>query len=189
MDISYNGKWGYTPLIRWSKGVNIRILKPNVNMSLNSNTGLGSAKSLTEWSYFVRPLKCWKCNAGFLMISGIFFIANDDKKSVEQLIQFYRNRADHENDIEQLKNGVSALNNPSDSLISNRAYMTIASLSWDLKAWYGLLLPNRVLGRNIVRMEFKKFIHTFIQIPCLIIKSGKKSRTGWSVIMISSNIF
>lgn len=73
MDISYNGKWGYTPLIRWSKGVNIRILKPNVNMSLNSNTGLGSAKSLTEWSYFVRPLKCWKCNAGFLMISGIFF--------------------------------------------------------------------------------------------------------------------
>ncbi len=48
MDISYNGKWGYTPLIRWSKGVNIRILKPNVNMSLNSNTGLGSAKSLTE---------------------------------------------------------------------------------------------------------------------------------------------
>lgn len=101
-----------------------------------------------------------------------FYITNDDKKSVEQLIQFYRNRADHENDIEQLKNGVSALNNPSDSLISNWAYMAIASLSWDLKAWYGLLLPYRALGRSIVRMEFKKFIHTFIQIPCLIIKSG-----------------
>ncbi|WP_024335023.1 IS1380 family transposase [Desulfotignum balticum] len=103
-----------------------------------------------------------------------FYITNDDKKSVEQLIQFYRNRADHENDIEQLKNGVSALNNPSDSLISNWAYMAIASLSWDLKAWYGLLLPYRALGRSIVRMEFKKFIHTFIQIPCLIIKSGRK---------------
>ncbi|MCF8090441.1 MAG: IS1380 family transposase [Desulfotignum sp.] len=103
-----------------------------------------------------------------------FYITNDDKKSVEQLIQFYRKRADHENDIEQLKNGVSALNNPSDSLISNWAYMAIASLSWDLKAWYGLLLPYRALGRSIVRMEFKKFIHTFIQIPCLIIKSGRK---------------
>ncbi|WP_024333282.1 IS1380 family transposase [Desulfotignum balticum] len=103
-----------------------------------------------------------------------FYITNDDKKSVEQLIQFYRNRADHENDIEQLKNGVSALNNPSDSLISNWVYMAIASQSWDLKAWYGLLLPYRALGRSIVRMEFKKFIHTFIQIPCLIIKSGRK---------------
>ncbi|MDZ7663779.1 MAG: IS1380 family transposase [Desulfotignum sp.] len=107
-------------------------------------------------------------------IRYFFYITNDDKKSVEQLIQFYRNRADHENDIEQLKNGVSALNNPSDSLISNWAYMAIASLSWDLKAWYGLLLPYRALGRSIVRMEFKKFIHTFIQIPCLIIKSGRK---------------
>jgi hypothetical protein len=107
-------------------------------------------------------------------IRYFFYITNDDKKSVEQLIQFYRKRADHENDIEQLKNGVSALNNPSDSLISNWAYMAIASLSWDLKAWYGLLLPYRALGRRIVRMEFKKFIHTFIQIPCLIIKSGRK---------------
>ncbi len=107
-------------------------------------------------------------------IRYFFYITNDDKKSMEQLIQFYRDRADHENDIEQLKNGVSALNNPSDSLISNWAYMAIASLSWDLKAWYGLLLPYRALGRSIVRMEFKKFIHTFIQIPCLIIKSGRK---------------
>jgi hypothetical protein len=54
-------------------------------------------------------------------IRYFFYITNDDKKSVEQLIQFYRNRADHENDIEQLENGVSALNNPSDSLISNWA--------------------------------------------------------------------
>lgn len=107
-------------------------------------------------------------------IRYFFYITNDDRKSVEQLIQFYRNRADHENDIEQLKNGVSALNNPSDSLISNWAYMAIASLSWDLKAWYGLLLPYRALGRGIVRMEFKKFIHTFIQIPCLVIKSGRR---------------
>jgi hypothetical protein len=31
------------------------------------------------------------------------------KMSVKNLVEFYRGRADHENDIEQLKNGVRAL--------------------------------------------------------------------------------
>ncbi len=52
--------------------------------------------------------------------------------------------------------------------------MAIASLAWYLKAWYGLLLPYRPLGLAIVRMEFKRFINTFINIPCLIIKTGRK---------------
>ena len=103
-----------------------------------------------------------------------FYITNDRHKSVKELVEFYRNRADHENDIEQMKNGISALNNPSDSLVSNWAYMVIASLAWDLKAWYGLMLPYRVLGNKILRMEFKRFIHNFIRIPCLIIKSGRR---------------
>ena len=107
-------------------------------------------------------------------IRYFFYITNEDKQPMEKLIQFYRNRADHENDIEQLKNGVPAMSNPSDSLISNWAYMAIASLAWDLKAWYGLLSPYRVLGNKIVRMEFKRFIHTFIRIPCLIIKTGRR---------------
>jgi len=62
------------------------------------------------------------------------------KRSAKALIQFYRNRADHENDIEQLKNGARALQAPSDTLISNWVYMVIASLAWDMKAWYGMLL-------------------------------------------------
>jgi hypothetical protein len=37
------------------------------------------------------------------------------------MIQFYRNRAVHENDIDQLKNGVKALAPASDSLLSNWA--------------------------------------------------------------------
>ena len=35
--------------------------------------------------------------------------------------------------------------------------MAIASLAWDLKAWFGLLLSYRPLGLSIVRMEFKRF--------------------------------
>nr|WP_320017124.1 hypothetical protein [uncultured Desulfobacter sp.] len=84
-----------------------------------------------------------------------------------------RKRANHENDIDQLKHGVHAMDNPSDSLNANWAYMVIASLAWDLKAWYGMMMPYRSLGLSIVRMEFKRFIQTFINIPCLIIRSGR----------------
>jgi hypothetical protein len=107
-------------------------------------------------------------------IRYFFYISNDMKMSSKALIEFYRGRADHENDIEQLKNGVRALQAPSDSLLSNWAYMVIASLAWDLKAWYGMLLPYRHIGLQIMRMEFKRFINTFIRIPCLIIKSGRR---------------
>lgn len=103
-----------------------------------------------------------------------FYITNDWTRSAEQIVAFYRDRADHENDIEQLKNGVKALHMPVDNLLSNWAYMVIASLAWDLKAWYGLLLPYRTLGLQVVRMEFKRFINTFMRIPCLIIKGGHR---------------
>jgi len=107
-------------------------------------------------------------------IRYLFYITNDRKRSTKQMIHFYRARSDHENDIEQLKNGVHALTPASDSLLSNWALMTITSLAWDLKAWYGLLLSYRPLGLSIVRMEFKRFLNTFIQIPCLIIKTGRR---------------
>jgi hypothetical protein len=107
-------------------------------------------------------------------IRYFFYITNDWKKSARQLVCFYRKRADHENDIDQLKHGVHAMDNPSDSLNANWAYMVIASLAWDLKAWYGMMMPYRSLGLSIVRMEFKRFIQTFINIPCLIIRSGRR---------------
>ena len=103
-----------------------------------------------------------------------FYITNDQISAASEIVEFYRDRADHENDIEQLKNGARALHTPSDNLTSNWAYMVIASLAWNLKAWYGLLIPYRPLGKAIVRMEFKRFVNTFINIPCLIIKSSRK---------------
>lgn len=103
-----------------------------------------------------------------------FYITNDFKRSTTEMIRFYRNRSDHENDIDQLKNGVKALTPASDGLLSNWALMVIASLAWDLKAWYGLLLPYRPLGLSVVRMEFKRFLNTFIRVPCLIIRTGRR---------------
>jgi len=107
-------------------------------------------------------------------IRYFFYITNDRKRTQHQMLHFYRDRSDHENDIEQLKNGVKALAPSSDSLLSNWALMTIASLAWDLKAWFGLLMPYRPLGLSIIRMEYKRFLNTFIKIPCLIIRTSRR---------------
>ena len=50
-------------------------------------------------------------------------------------------RCDQENLIAQLKSGVHALTTPVDDLVSNWAYMVMASLAWSLKAWSALVLP------------------------------------------------
>ena len=110
----------------------------------------------------------------FDKIVYFFYITNDRTIPPQETAYFINGRCDHENDIEQLKNGVNAMRMPVDDLVSNWAYMVIAALAWNMKAWYGLLTPNKVLGHQIIRMEFKRFINTFINIPCLIIKTGRR---------------
>ena len=94
--------------------------------------------------------------------------------TAQEVVYFANERCDHENDIEQLKNGVNAMRMPVDDLLSNWAYMVIAALAWNMIAWYGLLTPDKALGHQIIRMEFKRFINTFIKIPCVIIKAGRR---------------
>jgi hypothetical protein len=50
----------------------------------------------------------------------------------------------------------------------------MATLAWNLKAWFGLLMPNRTRGTQIIKMEFRRFLNTFILIPCQIIHTGGK---------------
>ena len=107
-------------------------------------------------------------------IRYFFYITNDHDMFPQEVVYFSNQRCDHENDIEQLKNGVNAMRMPAGDLESNWAYMVIATLAWNMKAWYGLLTPNKVLGHQIIRMEFKRFVSTFIRIPCAIIKTGRR---------------
>jgi len=107
-------------------------------------------------------------------IRYFFYITNDRSMTPQEVVYFANDRCDHENDIEQLKNGVNAMRMPVDDLVSNWAYMVIATLAWNIKAWYGLLTPNKFLGHQIIRMEFKRFLNTFIKIPCVIIKTGRR---------------
>ena len=107
-------------------------------------------------------------------IRYFFCITNDRRKTAEQIVFFANDRCNQENLIGQLKSGINALRAPSDSLISNWAYMVIASLAWNLKAWYGLTVEDGKTSSEIVRMEFKRFLLNFIQIPCQVLKTGHR---------------
>lgn len=103
-----------------------------------------------------------------------FYITNHEEKSKQEMVFFANHRCNQENLIGQLKSGVNALRMPSSDLHSNWAYMVIAALAWNLKAWYGLLVPDRVKGDEIVRMEFKRFLLSFMLLPCQILKTGRR---------------
>jgi len=103
-----------------------------------------------------------------------FYVTNDRKMTKADVVFFANDRCDQENVIGQLKTGVNALRMPSDGLVSNWAYMVIAALAWNLKAWYGLVTQNKAVRRDILRMEFKRFRANFVQIPCQIVNTGRR---------------
>ena len=103
-----------------------------------------------------------------------FYITNRWDLSLEQIVSLANGRCDQENVIEQLKNGVNAMRMPVDDLVSNWAYMVMAALAWNLKAWYGLLVPDRERGLELVRMEFRRFLHAIILLPVQIIRAGRR---------------
>jgi hypothetical protein len=63
---------------------------------------------------------------------------------------------------------------PVDDLLSNWAYMVMTALAWNLKAWFGLLLPNRSRGMELDKMEFRRFLQALILLPTQIVRSGRR---------------
>ena len=114
---------------------------------------------------------------------ALFYITNDRELSVEDVVYHGRDRCNQENHIEQLKNGVHSFTAPLDNLVSNWAYMVIASLAWSLKAWSALLLPvqgrwrrrHAEEKRRLLRMDFSTFLTAWIQIPAQIVRSGRRT--------------
>jgi hypothetical protein len=111
-----------------------------------------------------------------------FYITNDRTRTASEIVFCANDRCDQENLIAQLKSGVKALAMPVSDLVSNWAYMVMASLAWSLKAWSALLVPvhlrwaerHRAEKRSLLRMEFPTFCQAWIQVPCQIVRTGHR---------------
>ena len=101
-----------------------------------------------------------------------FYITTRTDLTAEEIVWFANGRCEQENIIEQLKNGVSAMRMPVRDLSSNWAYMVIASRAWNFKQWFALLIPDARNGLEVSGMEFRRFLHSFILLPCQILKSA-----------------
>jgi hypothetical protein len=132
-----------------------------------------------------------------------FYITNDEEKPADAIVFDANDRCDQENLLQQLKSGVQSLSAPVDNLLSNWAYMVMASLAWSLKAWFALLLPEepddgkhppgrrppggRASGsqarssqrprreekRRLLRMDFSTFRHAMMTIPSQVLSTGR----------------
>jgi hypothetical protein len=120
-----------------------------------------------------------------------FYITNDRAAAADRIVHGANGRCNQENLIEQLKNGARAMEMPVGDLVSNGAYMVMASLAWTLKAWLALGLPEdgrwqekrRAEKQTVLRMEFKKFLNRFMRVPCQIVRTGRRivyRLLGWN---------
>jgi hypothetical protein len=105
-----------------------------------------------------------------------FYITNAPKREMtaRQVIRYANERCNQENLIEQAKNGFHALRMPCDTMLANDAYMAIAALAWNLKAWVAQLWHDREEGEEIQRMEFRRFVESIVRIPCQVVLSGRR---------------
>ena len=103
-----------------------------------------------------------------------FFYITNRKDAAAKIVGLANGRCDQENVIEQLKNGVSAMRMPVNDLMSNWAYMVMAALAWNLKSWYGLLMPNRERGLELVKAEFRRCLNAILLIPCQIVRTARR---------------
>ena len=115
-------------------------------------------------------------------IRYFFYLTNDRKTSAAEIVFLANDRCNQENLLSQLKNGVQAMRMPVDTLLSNWAYMVMASLAWTLKAWFALLLPeggrwaepHRREKQAVLRMEFRTFLNAFMRVPAQVVRTGRR---------------
>jgi hypothetical protein len=126
-----------------------------------------------------------------------FYVTNvvAAKLTMEDVVFESNARCNQENLIEQLKNGVEATRLPVGEFTGNWAYMIIGALAWNLKVWLGLVLPERLNSRAILRMEFRRFCTELIQLSAQIVRTGRQlifrlmGFSSWSRILIEGNLW
>ena len=106
-------------------------------------------------------------------IRYFFYITTRTDLSAADVVACANERCDQENVIEQLKNGVNALRLPVYDLVSNWAYMVMATLAWNIKAWFAMMLHLKKDRDIYIRMEFRRFMHCLILIPCRVVRRAR----------------
>jgi Transposase DDE domain group 1 len=111
-----------------------------------------------------------------------FYLTNDWKGTPKEIVFSANDRCQQENVLAQL-HALRALHAPVDNLLSNWAYMLMASLAWNLKAWLALWTmpqPGRhqekhaAENERVLKMEFRTFVAAFLRVPCQVIRTGRK---------------
>jgi hypothetical protein len=153
-------------------------------------------EEVAEFAY--RPTKCQKTYRMVLLkkslameqgqrrlfeeVRWFCYLTNNWQKSPAEIVLDANGRCNQENLIAQLQSGVKALAMPLDSLLSNWAYMVMASLAWSLKAWSALLLSeqgrwaekHREEKQTLLKMEFATFLQAMVQLPAQIVRRGRQ---------------
>jgi hypothetical protein len=119
----------------------------------------------------------------FDTIRFFFYLTNDWVSDAAEIVFSANRRCNQENLLSQLHSGCLALSAPVDNLHSNWAYMVMTALAWNLKAWWGLSLPEKPSPHQekhrqdkewILGLEFKTFVQAFVRLPCQIVKAGRR---------------
>src|SRR6266498_3634461 len=106
-------------------------------------------------------------------IRYFFYITTYTDKTPAEIVALANDRCDQENVIGQLKSGINALRVPLYDLVSNWAYMLIAALAWNTKAWFALMMHRKTDRHDYIRMEFRRFFHSVILIPAMITRRAR----------------
>jgi hypothetical protein len=109
-----------------------------------------------------------------------FYLTNRWELDLPEVVGLANGRCDQENVIGELKHGVNAMRMPVDDLVSNGAYMVMAALAWNLKAWFSLLVPDRERGMELLRMEFRSFLQAIVLLPAQIVRTAR--RIIWRIL-------
>jgi hypothetical protein len=108
-------------------------------------------------------------------IRYFFYITTRRDLSATEIVYCANERCDQENIIEQLKNGVNAMRMPLYDLVSNWAYMVIATLAWNIKSWFAMMMHLKADRKAYINMEFRRFFNSIILIPSHVIRRARST--------------
>lgn len=176
----YQNKTGKTRARREDHKGRIVKEKGYLNLELNY-------EDVTEFDY--RPGKCKRSYKVVALRKNIsrskgeqalldevryfFYITTYTDLTAQEIVALANERCDQENVIGDLKSGIGALRVPLYDLVSNWAYMVIAALAWNLKSWFALMMHHKTDRRAYIRMEFRRFFHSIILIPAMILRRAR----------------